>query len=202
MSRLDIAERRIPQDGRIKMRISKNRAIDFRVSTCPTLFGEKIVARILDPSSAMLGIDALGYEPAQTDLYMTALAQPHEVVDPALSRVCKAFHYEYNEVALLYACAVIVLGQECSLDRILKSSVPGFKLSFLRRVKRCTIFDMLMDFSRGTTEDQMTTFGLAVAQHRHDRLALESLEWTPTKGKKKRCEPNAVLRLLTGHLQA
>jgi type IV pilus assembly protein PilB len=80
MSRLDIAERRVPQDGRIKMRISKNRAIDFRVSTCPTLFGEKIVARILDPSSAMLGIDALGYEPVQKDLYMQALAQPHGMI--------------------------------------------------------------------------------------------------------------------------
>jgi type IV pilus assembly protein PilB len=80
MSRLDIAERRVPQDGRIKMRISKNRAIDFRVSTCPTLFGEKIVARILDPSSAMLGIDALGYDPAQKELYMQALAQPHGMI--------------------------------------------------------------------------------------------------------------------------
>jgi len=80
MSRLDIAERRVPQDGRIKMRISKNRAIDFRVSTCPTLFGEKIVARILDPSSAMLGIDALGYEQTQRDMYMQALAQPHGMI--------------------------------------------------------------------------------------------------------------------------
>jgi type IV pilus assembly protein PilB len=80
MSRMDIAERRVPQDGRIKMRISKTRAIDFRVSTCPTLFGEKIVARILDPSSAMLGIDALGYEPAQKDLYMKALSQPHGMI--------------------------------------------------------------------------------------------------------------------------
>lgn len=80
MSRLDIAERRVPQDGRIKMRISKNRAIDFRVSTCPTLFGEKIVARILDPSSAMLGIDALGYDQTQRDLYMQALAQPHGMI--------------------------------------------------------------------------------------------------------------------------
>ncbi len=80
MSRLDIAERRVPQDGRIKMRISKNRAIDFRVSTCPTLFGEKIVARILDPSSAMLGIDALGYEAVQRELYMQALAQPHGMI--------------------------------------------------------------------------------------------------------------------------
>jgi type IV pilus assembly protein PilB len=80
MSRLDIAERRVPQDGRIKMRISKTRAIDFRVSTCPTLFGEKIVARILDPSSAMLGIDALGYEATQKDLYMKALAQPHGMI--------------------------------------------------------------------------------------------------------------------------
>ncbi len=80
MSRLDIAERRVPQDGRIKMRISKTRAIDFRVSTCPTLFGEKIVARILDPSSAMLGIDALGYEPAQREMYLKVLAQPHGMI--------------------------------------------------------------------------------------------------------------------------
>jgi type IV pilus assembly protein PilB len=80
MSRLDIAERRIPQDGRIKMRISKNRAIDFRVSTCPTLFGEKIVARILDPSSAMLGIDALGYEPTQREMYLKTLSQPHGMI--------------------------------------------------------------------------------------------------------------------------
>lgn len=80
MSRLDIAERRIPQDGRIKMRISKNRAIDFRVSTCPTLFGEKIVARILDPSSAMLGIDALGYEETQRNMYLKTLAQPHGMI--------------------------------------------------------------------------------------------------------------------------
>lgn len=64
----------------MKMRISKTRAIDFRVSTCPTLFGEKIVARILDPSSAMLGIDVLGYEPFQKDLYMEALARPHGMI--------------------------------------------------------------------------------------------------------------------------
>jgi type IV pilus assembly protein PilB len=80
MSRLDIAERRVPQDGRIKMRISKNRAIDFRVSTCPTLFGEKIVMRILDPSSAMLGIDALGYEPFQKQHYLETLARPHGMI--------------------------------------------------------------------------------------------------------------------------
>jgi len=61
MSRMDIAERRVPQDGRIKMRLSKNRAIDFRVNTCPTLFGEKVVLRILDPASAKLGIEMLGY---------------------------------------------------------------------------------------------------------------------------------------------
>lgn len=80
LARLDIAERRVPQDGRIKLRISKNRAIDFRVSTCPTLFGEKVVARILDSTSAMLGIDVLGYEPFQKDLYMKALAQPHGMI--------------------------------------------------------------------------------------------------------------------------
>jgi type IV pilus assembly protein PilB len=80
MSRLDIAERRVPQDGRIKLKISKSRAIDFRVSTCPTLFGEKIVMRILDPSSAMLGIDSLGYEPIQRQLYMDALARPHGMI--------------------------------------------------------------------------------------------------------------------------
>ncbi len=80
MARLDIAERRVPQDGRIKMRLSKNRAIDFRVSSCPTLFGEKVVARILDPSSAMLGIDALGYEPFQRELYMKNLAKPQGMI--------------------------------------------------------------------------------------------------------------------------
>src|SRR5450631_1151442 len=80
MSRLDIAERRVPQDGRIKMRLSKNRAIDFRVSTCPTLFGEKVVTRILDPSSAMLGIDALGYEPVQRELYLKYLAKPQGMI--------------------------------------------------------------------------------------------------------------------------
>ena len=80
MSRLDIAERRVPQDGRIKMRLSKTRAIDFRVSTCPTLFGEKIVMRILDPSSAMLGIDALGYESFQKDLYLKYLAKPQGMI--------------------------------------------------------------------------------------------------------------------------
>jgi type IV pilus assembly protein PilB len=80
MARLDIAERRVPPDGRIKMKLSKNRAIDFRVSTCPTLFGEKVVARILDPSSAMLGIEALGYEPFQKDLYMRYLAKPQGMI--------------------------------------------------------------------------------------------------------------------------
>ncbi|MET0282645.1 MAG: type IV-A pilus assembly ATPase PilB [Steroidobacteraceae bacterium] len=80
MSRMDIAERRVPQDGRIKMKLSKTRAIDFRVSTCPTLYGEKIVMRILDPSSAMLGIDALGYEPFQKDLYLKYLAKPQGMI--------------------------------------------------------------------------------------------------------------------------
>ena len=80
MSRLDIAERRVPQDGRIKMKLSKNRAIDFRVSTCPTLFGEKIVLRILDPAQAMLGIDSLGYEPFQKELYLKHLAKPQGMI--------------------------------------------------------------------------------------------------------------------------
>jgi type IV pilus assembly protein PilB len=80
MSRLDIAERRVPQDGRIKMKLSKNRAIDFRVSTCPTLFGEKIVLRILDPAQAMMGIDSLGYEPFQKDLYVKYLAKPQGMI--------------------------------------------------------------------------------------------------------------------------
>ncbi len=80
MSRMDIAERRVPQDGRIKMRLSKNRAIDFRVNTCPTLFGEKVVLRILDPSSAQMGIDALGYEPHQKDLYHKHLMKPYGMI--------------------------------------------------------------------------------------------------------------------------
>ena len=80
MSRLDIAERRVPQDGRIKMRLSKNRAIDFRVSTCPTLFGEKVVLRILDPSSAKIGIDALGYDEKQKGLYLKHLNKPYGMI--------------------------------------------------------------------------------------------------------------------------
>ncbi|MGI9329558.1 MAG: type IV-A pilus assembly ATPase PilB [Gammaproteobacteria bacterium] len=80
MARLDIAERRVPQDGRIKMRLSRNRAIDFRVNSCPTLFGEKIVMRILDPSSAKLGIDALGYEQHQKELYLDALSKPYGMI--------------------------------------------------------------------------------------------------------------------------
>jgi len=80
MSRLDISERRVPQDGRIKLKISKTRAIDFRVNTCPTLFGEKIVLRILDPESAKMGIDALGYEENQKQLYMDALQKPQGMI--------------------------------------------------------------------------------------------------------------------------
>ncbi len=80
MSRLDISERRVPQDGRIKMNLSKNKAIDFRVNTCPTLFGEKIVLRILDPTSAMLGVDALGFEEEQKKLFMEAIAKPYGMV--------------------------------------------------------------------------------------------------------------------------
>lgn len=80
MSQLDISERRIPQDGRIKLKLSKTRAIDFRVNTLPTLFGEKIVLRILDPDSAKLGIDALGYEDEQKQLYLNALEQPQGMI--------------------------------------------------------------------------------------------------------------------------
>lgn len=80
MAGLDISERRKPQDGRIKLRISKTRAIDFRVNTLPTLWGEKIVMRILDPASAQMGIDALGYEPEQKELYLQALRQPQGMI--------------------------------------------------------------------------------------------------------------------------
>ncbi len=80
MSQMDISERRMPQDGRIQMKLSRKRAIDFRVNTLPTLFGEKIVLRILDPSSAQMGIDALGYEEDQKDMYMKALNQPQGMI--------------------------------------------------------------------------------------------------------------------------
>jgi type IV pilus assembly protein PilB len=80
MARLDIAEKRKPQDGRIKLKISAHKSIDFRVSTLPTLWGEKIVMRILDSSSAMLGIDVLGYELKQRELYLNALAQPQGMI--------------------------------------------------------------------------------------------------------------------------
>jgi type IV pilus assembly protein PilB len=80
MARLDISERRAPQDGRIQLKLSKNRSIDFRVSTLPTLFGEKIVLRILDPGSARMGVDALGYEADQKALYLEALAKPQGMI--------------------------------------------------------------------------------------------------------------------------
>ena len=80
MSRMDIAERRVPQDGRIKMILSKTRAIDFRVNTCPTLFGEKVVLRILDPTVAQMGIDKLGFEPDQRELFLKAIHKPYGLV--------------------------------------------------------------------------------------------------------------------------
>jgi type IV pilus assembly protein PilB len=80
ISRLDISEKRVPQDGRMKLVVSAQRTIDFRVSTLPTLFGEKIVMRILDPSSARLGIDALGYDPDQKALLLDAVQRPYGMV--------------------------------------------------------------------------------------------------------------------------
>jgi type IV pilus assembly protein PilB len=80
MSRMNIAERRVPQDGRIKMVLSRNRAIDFRVNTCPTLYGEKVVLRILDPTSAKLGVEALGFEPEQQEAFLTAIKKPYGMV--------------------------------------------------------------------------------------------------------------------------
>ncbi|MFK7912900.1 MAG: type IV-A pilus assembly ATPase PilB [Pseudomonadales bacterium] len=80
MSEMDISERRVPQDGRIKMKLSKTRAIDFRVNTLPTLWGEKVVLRILDPSSAKMGIEMLGFEDAQKDMLMSAIHQPQGMI--------------------------------------------------------------------------------------------------------------------------
>ena len=80
ISRMDISEKRVPQDGRMKLKIGPDRVIDFRVSTLPTLFGEKIVIRILDPSSAKVGIDALGYEPEEKERLMSAIGRPYGMV--------------------------------------------------------------------------------------------------------------------------
>ena len=80
VSKLDISEKRVPQDGRMKLALSGQRAIDFRVSTLPTMFGEKIVMRILDPSQAKLGIDALGYEPDQKEILLQAVQRPYGMV--------------------------------------------------------------------------------------------------------------------------
>ncbi|WP_432696295.1 type IV-A pilus assembly ATPase PilB [Marinobacterium sp. YM272] len=80
MSNMDIAERRVPQDGRIKLKVSAKRAIDFRVNTLPTLWGEKIVLRILDPTSATIGVDALGFEPDQKEVYLKTLERPQGMV--------------------------------------------------------------------------------------------------------------------------
>jgi len=80
ISRMDISEKRVPQDGRMKLKVGPDRVIDFRVSTLPTLFGEKIVIRILDPSSAKLGIDALGYEAEEKERLLTAVSRPYGMV--------------------------------------------------------------------------------------------------------------------------
>jgi type IV pilus assembly protein PilB len=80
ISRLDISEKRVPQDGRMKLKVGHDRVIDFRVSTLPTLFGEKIVIRILDPSSAKLGIEALGYEPEEKERLMHAIGRPYGMI--------------------------------------------------------------------------------------------------------------------------
>ncbi|MDQ3058010.1 MAG: type IV-A pilus assembly ATPase PilB [Pseudomonadota bacterium] len=80
ISKLDISEKRVPQDGKMKLKIGPDRVIDFRVSTLPTMFGEKIVIRILDPSSAKLGIDALGYEPAEKERLLAAIGRPYGMV--------------------------------------------------------------------------------------------------------------------------
>ena len=80
MSKLDIAERRVPQDGRIKLKLSKTKAIDFRINTCPTLFGEKVCMRILDPTVAQMGIEKLGFEPEQQDLFVRAINRPYGMV--------------------------------------------------------------------------------------------------------------------------
>jgi type IV pilus assembly protein PilB len=80
MSKMDISEKRVPQDGRIKLKVSTKRAIDFRVNTLPTLWGEKIVLRILDPTSAQLGVEALGFEPDQKEAYLSTLEQPQGMI--------------------------------------------------------------------------------------------------------------------------
>ena len=80
MAKMDIAEHRVPQDGRIKIKLSKQHAIDFRVNTCPTLFGEKVVLRILDPTSAQIGIEKLGFEPEQEKLFLNAINKPYGMV--------------------------------------------------------------------------------------------------------------------------
>lgn len=80
ISKLDIAEKRVPQDGRMKLKVGPDKVIDFRVSTLPTLFGEKVVIRILDPSSAQMGIDALGYEPDEKDKLLAAINRPYGMV--------------------------------------------------------------------------------------------------------------------------
>ncbi len=80
MSRLNTAERRVPQDGRLKMTLSRNRAIDFRVNTCPTIYGEKVVLRILDPTSAQIGLESLGMEPEQLESFRSAIQKPYGMI--------------------------------------------------------------------------------------------------------------------------
>ena len=95
ISRMDISEKRVPQDGKMKLKVGPDRVIDFRVSTLPTLFGEKIVIRILDPSSAKLGIDALGYEPEEKERLLHAIGRPYGMI-----LVTGAYGLRQNSVAV------------------------------------------------------------------------------------------------------
>ncbi|MBU6459920.1 MAG: type IV-A pilus assembly ATPase PilB [Proteobacteria bacterium] len=109
ISRLDISEKRVPQDGRMKLVLSKSRAIDFRVSTLPTLFGEKIVLRILDPASATIGIDALGYEPEHKQLLLDAIGRPDGMIlvtGPTGS----------GKTVSLYTCLNILNGEDINIS--------------------------------------------------------------------------------------
>ena len=110
MAQLDIAERRVPQDGRIKLYLTKQRAIDFRVNTLPTMWGEKVVMRLLDPASAQMGIEALGYEDHQKELFLKAIHKPQGMVlvtGPTGSGKTVSLELSINNFPIINHCVII-----------------------------------------------------------------------------------------------
>ncbi len=187
MSQMDISERRVPQDGRIKMKLSKTRAIDFRVNTLPTLWGEKLCLRILDPTSAQLGIDALGYEEDQKELYLTALKQPQGMIlvtGPTGSGKTVSLYTGLNilntpEVNISTAEDPVEINLEginqCNVNPKVKLDFSAALKSFLRQDPDIIMVGEIRDLETGNIAIKAAQTGHMVMSTLHTNSAPETL---------------------------